>query len=335
MATKSSNRSIAWYRTPVEREVMQALNKRSDWKAFLQTGAHISLIVLTGAVAWQVQDRLYLLLPVLWLYGTFYVFLLNATHELSHNSVFKTRFLNDIFLRLFCFLGWRSYVMFWSSHAEHHKYTLHQPDDLEVVLPRALTLGEFLRTAFVDPWTFFATMKKTVELSMGRVSGEWEEYLIEMADEDKRHRLVNWARIQLVGHAVIVGVSVYFELWLLPVLTTFGVFYGGWLRFLCNNTQHTGLRDDVPDFRQCSRTVILNPFFRFLYWHMNYHIEHHMYAAVPCYNLGRLHEAIKHDLPESPRGLMAAWKEIIAIVKRQRLEPEYQYIPEMPQPVAV
>jgi len=122
---------------------------------------------------------------------------------------------------------------------------------------------------------------------------------------------------------------------LLPVLTTFAVFYGGWLRFLCNNTQHTGLSDEVLDFRLCTRTMILNPFFRFLYWHMNYHIEHHMYAAVPCYNLAKLHRAIRHDLPPSPSGLVAAWKEIIAIVKQQRVEPEYQYIPELPTRVAV
>ena len=74
--------------------------------------------------------------------------------------------------------------------------------------------------------------------------------------------------------------------------------------FLCNNTQHVGLQDNVPDFRLCTRTILLNLVVRFLYWHMNFHIEHHMYAAVPCYNLGRLHEAIKHNLPRSPNGLL-------------------------------
>jgi len=32
-----------------------------------------------------------------------------------------------------------------------------------------------------------------------------------------------------------------------------------------------------------------------------------MYAAVPCYNLAELHEAIKHDLPPTPDGLVAVW----------------------------
>ena len=30
---------------------------------------------------------------------------------------------------------------------------------------------------------------------------------------------------------------------------------------------------------------------------MNWHIEHHMYAGVPCYNLGKLYEEIKDDMP--------------------------------------
>ena len=75
---------------------------------------------------------------------------------------------------------------------------------------------------------------------------------------------------------------------------------------------------------------MLSPFVRFLYWHMNYHIEHHMYAGVPCYNLGKLHNLIKDDLQECPRGLLEAWKEIIGILKKQKVDPKYQYVPQLP-----
>lgn len=330
MTSDRSRRTIGWYRTAVPREAMQALNKRSDVKGLLQIGGHIALILLTGALAWQVQDRIYLLLPVLLLYGTFYVFILNATHEMCHNTVFRTRWLNAFFLRLFCFFGWRSHILFWASHAEHHKYTLHPPDDLEVVQPQLFGPKDFIRNGLIDPWTFVRTLQQTWRHSRGRLQGEWEHHLFPPAAAAQHRRLVRWARLLLTGHAAILGVSAYYGLWLLPVLTTFGVFYGGWLRFLCNNTQHTGLRDDVADFRQCTRTVILNPFVRFLYWHMNYHIEHHMYAAVPCYNLGKLHRLIQHDLPPCHRGLWPAWKEIIAILRRQRQDPAYQYVPPMP-----
>ncbi len=330
MSTERSARTIAWHRTPIERETLRALHRRSDLQAFLQVAGHLGLIALAGSIAWHVQDRLYLLLPALLAYGTCYVFLLNATHELSHNSVFKTRAFNTFFLRLFCFFAWRNHHLFWTSHAEHHKYTLHPPEDLEVVLPRQLQLSDFLRTAFVDPWTFYHTIKSTIRLARGHLEGEWETHLFPPTVTEKRSHLFHWSRFLLIGHTLIVGVSIYLGLYLVPVLTTFGAFYGGWLRFLCNNTQHTGLQDDIPDFRLCTRTIILNPFTRFLYWHMNYHIEHHMYAAVPCYNLGKLHQQIKHELPASPHGLVAAWQEIIAILKEQRQNPTYQYAPALP-----
>jgi hypothetical protein len=55
-----------------------------------------------------------------------------------------------------------------------------------------------------------------------------------------------------------------------------------------------------------------------------------MYAAVPCYNLGKLHELIKADLPPSPKGLIATWKELLPILKRQKADPKYQYVTPLP-----
>jgi fatty acid desaturase len=311
---------------------MQALNRRSDWKAFLQAGGHLGLLIATGALVWYASDKMawWVYLPLLFVYGTFYAFVLNGSHELSHNTVFKTRGLNAFFLSLFAFLGWRNQVMFWTSHEQHHKFTLYPPNDLEVALPIRLTLMGFFKVGFVDVWRLRDTLKTTVRISLGKLEGEWEHHLFPDTDTDNRRALVNSSRFLLAGHATIVGVSIYFDLWLLPVLTTFGSFYGGWLRYLCNNTQHAGLQDKVPDFRCSCRTVILNPFLKFLYWQMNYHIEHHMYAAIPCYNLGRLHREIQEDLPLCPVGLWAGWKDIIEIQKRQKVEPDYQYAPDLP-----
>ena len=36
--------------------------------------------------------------------------------------MFRTRPLSRFFLRALCFLGWRSHLMFWASHAAHHMY---------------------------------------------------------------------------------------------------------------------------------------------------------------------------------------------------------------------
>ena len=137
-----------------------------------------------------------------------------------------------------------------------------------------------------------------------------------------------------LGHVVLILISFYMGWWQLVILVTLGSFYGGFLFLLCNNAQHIGLSDNVEDFRLCTRTILLNPIIRFLYWHMNFHIEHHMYAAVPCYRLGRLHREMAYDLPPSPRGLISTWRQIIEILRRQREEPEYQFKPSLPNATA-
>ena len=335
---------ITWYRSPIDRAVLAELNQRSDLFGFLQSLGHLGLLALTGAAAWfSLQAGLWWgLLIALFLHGTFYAFLLNGFHELCHRTVFRTKFLNEFFLRVFSFLGWYNHVYFWASHQEHHKYTLHQPDDLEVVLPVDFTRKAFYQIALINPTGLFQRIKGVVRLSLGRLEGEegdWEYILFPPDATEKRRRLFNWARVLLVGHLLltVVSLTLHFTvvpgLWLLPVLVTLAPFYGGWLLFLCNNTQHVGLTDHIPDFRLCTRTFRVNPFVQFLYWHMNYHIEHHMYAAVPCYKLGKLHRAIEDDLPTIPVGIVATWREIAAILEKQREDPNYQHLPDAPNPV--
>ena len=67
----------------------------------------------------------------------------------------------------------------------------------------------------------------------------------------------------------------------------------------------------------------MNPVFRFLYWQMNWHVEHHMYAAVPFHALGKLHRLIAADTPKPNRSLASAWREIAACQRRQAGDPSY------------
>ena len=332
MPPKPASPRIPWYRSPVPRDVLTTLNQRSDGKGLVQTLGHLGLLVLTGAGAWYAATRLPL--PVfligLYIHGACWAFLLNGFHELCHKTVFKTKALNTSFLYIVSFLSWYNPVLFWASHQEHHKYTLYPPYDLEVVLPAKLTRVDFLKVAIVSPWDLVKRLKDYVRLSVGRLDGEWENALFPPSAVAERRALFNWARFHLVGQALIVVVSLYFGLWLVPLLVTLAPFYGGGLQWLCNNTQHTGLQDEVPDYRLCCRTILLNPFLRFIYWHMNYHTEHHMYAAVPCYNLAKLHAQVAPDLPHCPSGLVESWREIVAILKKQKIDPGYQYVAELP-----
>ena len=73
----------------------------------------------------------------------------------------------------------------------------------------------------------------------------------------------------------------------------------------------------------------LNPLFSFLYWRMEWHTEHHMYAGVPCYNLGKLYEEIADDMPE-PRTLIGAWREMRMVWRKQKEDPDYQFDTPLP-----
>ena len=55
----------------------------------------------------------------------------------------------------------------------------------------------------------------------------------------------------------------------------------GSIYYLFNTKQHIGLLDRVSYFRLSTRTIVLDPLLRFLYWHMSDSIEYHMYAAAP------------------------------------------------------
>jgi fatty acid desaturase len=338
MSEEIKSQPISWYRTPLDGEVMKRLHERSDFMGALQTLGYLGVIVATAGAALYSFSRWpwYVTVLLVFAHGTVFAFQINAVHELGHNTVFKTRWLNEVFVRLFAFLGWIHFKVFDASHTRHHRYTLHPPDDLEVVLPEKFLLRHFLKRGFVNIERMRIVAKEVVRLARGEFQGKWELFLFPESEPAKRRGVVNWARTLLIGHGLILALSVALgltiarEFLLVPMLSTFGTFYGQWLFFSCNSTQHIGLQDNVPDFRLCCRTFTLNPFVRLLYWQMNYHIEHHMYAAVPCYKLGQLHRLIEHDLPPSPRGIIATWKEIAAIQKRQKQDPDYQYVAPLP-----
>lgn len=330
--TRRRPKTVAWYRTKIDSAELKALHRRSDLRGAGQSLGYLAVITTTGSLAVYAADRWpwWVTLLLLFAHGTVFAFNINAVHELSHGTVFKTRKLNDVLAALFAFLGWVNHFKFDASHTQHHRFTLHPPDDLEVKLPIRLVVRDWLLAGFIDFKLMGFKVKELVRESRGIYRGEWEEHLFPASDPAKRQTPTRWARIVLFGHLAIIAISALNGWWMVPVVTTFAPFYGAWLFFLCNSTQHIGMQDHVADFRLCCRTFTTNPVVQFLYWHMNFHIEHHMYAAVPCYRLGKLHETLKSDLPPCPHGLAATWREIANIQTEQDRNPDYKFTPKLP-----
>ncbi len=328
---------IDWYRVPIPKETLQQLNCRSDLKGLLQSTGLLGLLVCTGGFSIYSVGRLpwWATLLSVFVHGTFFAFTLSGFHELVHGTVFRSKWLGDLVLKLYSLISMFHHVEFRESHRRHHRYTLHAPYDSEVVLPIKHTLVDFFKGAFVD-WRAWCIIRSHWRYATGKIDNPWVQKLFPASKPALRRELFNWSRLTLAVHTILViagialGIAIHPRWLLLPVLTTFARYYGRWLNFLLNDTQHVGLKDNVPDFRLCCRSVKVNPFFGFLHWQMQYHIEHHMYAGVPCYNLPRLNRIIRNHLPPPARGVIGAWRQIGKILDRQKTDPDYGYVPPLP-----
>jgi fatty acid desaturase len=224
------------------------------------------------------------------------------------------------------------------SHTYHHRYTLHPDGDREVLLPQTtgVTPITVIQLLTINVAGFVRVIGSALRMSIPRynmnVSGlrtsEWTRELFSLAPEIER-KAIRWARLTILLHLSIIAISAIFNAWWISIVLTSFLFFGNWLVFLVGRPMHIGLRDNVPDFRLCVRSNRLNPFTSFLYWRMNWHTEHHMFAGVPCYNLKKLAQEIAPDMPEL-RTLWACWREMLEIEKTQRIDPTYQFDTPLP-----
>ncbi|MBV7333501.1 fatty acid desaturase [Chloroflexi bacterium TSY] len=340
---------VEWYRCPIEGKKLRELSKRSDLQGWFQAGGHLALFAITGTLvylSWSQQNWLAFVVA-LFAHGTVGSFFVGvAPHELGHGTVFRTKWLNKFFMYLFSLMSWWDPFDYASSHTYHHRYTLHPEGDRENLLPLHPSVGStFLLQLFTvnlltQPGRTFgkggliSTIVVTIKSAFGIVGSEEvpiNEWLRALhKDQPAEHRRsIWWSRILLLFHGSVLVISIVTGLWVLPFIFTFFPFIANWLSYFVGLTQHCGLQDNVPDFRKSVRSMTLNPLAEFLYWRMNWHIEHHMYAGVPCYNLKKLYKEIAWDMPE-PRTLWSAWQEMLETWRRQQTDPDYQFDTPLP-----
>ena len=90
---------IKWYRVPVDKEKLKLLSQRSDLMGFKQSLLHLFLWVITGTVSYYFFKLEFWgeFIISLLLHGIIGSHFLHAHHELSHGTVFKTKYLNILF----------------------------------------------------------------------------------------------------------------------------------------------------------------------------------------------------------------------------------------------
>jgi len=332
---------INWYRCPIDKQVLSQLVKKSDMKGLFQSLGHLGLWVLTGSLSWAMftLGSWWGFLMALFLHGTVASYFTAPNHELCHRTVFNSPWLNEFFLRVFGLFGWNNFRVYRFSHNYHHRYTLFLAGDREEILPVTpslkvmyiLQLFTFNVFGGYQSRGLVPTVRGFFRIACDDFSNpfnSWGEELYQGHDS-QRKAAVRWARTVIVFHTMVIAGSLFIGQPILAVIISGSIFIGNWHRYFVGVTMHCGLQSGVSDFRKCARSVTLDPLSEFLYWHMNWHLEHHMFAAVPCYNLKALHQAVAHDMPE-PRTVFSAWKEMRDTWQRQKFEPDFTFDTPVP-----
>ena len=328
---------IPWYRTPIDKAKLRELTERSDAKAL----AHAVGFLLLYLASIALNLRFFLLgwwTPLV--AGCFlHAILVNfmgmgaAVHELSHGTAFRTKWLNALFLHLFAFLTWNNQLHFKESHSRHHLYTYFSDRDFEQRSePIPFGILDVVSWLTFDVRKFKQFMWANLNHAVGNFNVDFFYWCPLLPPRHKKsRRMMWWARATFAGHAALVAVFLALDAWILIYLVTFAYFFVTFWEHGTGIIQHMGLRGDVPDWRVNSYTIDLGPVLRFLYWNMNYHTEHHMYAGVPFYNLPRLRREIAWDLQKPIRGFLPALRHIVLVSRKQAADPGYRYTPEFPE----
>lgn len=310
--------SADWYRSPVPRSQLKELVARRNFPAARDTAVWLTLLVASGVSA-HLTYGTWWALPAFAFYGTLYGSVSDSRwHECSHGTAFKSRRANDVLYNVASFMAFREPVSWRWSHTRHHTDTIIVGSDPEIAVPRPTSLLVILSECFCIR-SAPGEIRKITPNCVGRVGAEEADYV-----PHDEHSKVFWSsRVFVAIWVATVGLSVATNSVEPLLLVGLPSFYGRWLLVVFGLTQHACLAEDVLDHRLNSRTITMGPILRFLYWNMNFHIEHHMYPNVPYHALPRLHGLVAGDMPPVYAGLRGAYREVIPALRRQAKDPTY------------
>lgn len=284
---------------------LQELNQRSNWAGLRQLTLHLGIIFLSGAV-WltQLEERWWLAIPALFLYGTSLATMFATLHECSHRTAFASQRLNDAVAWLAGLLCFYNSDFYRRYHKWHHRYTQIPGKDPELDDPKPTNWREYLWELSGLPW-WWGKLQTFWNLLLGRL--ERYPYITPEA----RSEVIRSARVQLLVYALAIALSLavgypwFLLAWVLPLAVGQPV-----LRFILL-AEHTNCSNDNNGLTNTRTTLTLWPI-RLLMWNMPYHTEHHLYPSIPFHALAKAHTLLKPHLGHCVAGYLQVHRQIVA-----------------------
>ena len=269
---------------------------KSDFHAWRLVLANWVLIAIVFALVAAYPNPLTVLLAMVLLAGR-QLGLSVLMHEAGHRTLFRTPWLNDVVGQWLCaapvFSNLPAYA---KGHLEHHRRAgTHDDPDLPNYASYPVSSKSFRRKVVRDltGQTGFKLLSAIARGASGIISTQKRESAWPFIQE-----LI--AQLALFSVLYAFGIGWAYLIWLGAFLTFFMLIIR--VRQVAEHAAVPDLYDRDP--RKNTRTVDA-PWWQKLVFApngVNYHMEHHFMASVPCYRLGALREHLKaqHALDNVP-----------------------------------
>jgi fatty acid desaturase len=260
----------------LSREELRALSRTTNWQGALMLAGDVGLLAAAFALAILWPGPITAVIAVPLIAGRQLAFAI-VMHDCAHNALFRSQWLNvlagnwiggaavDVPLGLY-----RDY------HLDHHRHAGTEKDPDQGLVRGYPVTRASLRRKFVRDLTGQTALKE--------VLAAWRR-------PDWKAKLPH-----LVFHAVLLaGLALAGAPWAYALWWVARIFVYPALMRLRNIGEH-GVAVDRYDLepRLNTHTTVARWFERLLVApnNVNYHLEHHMFAAVPPYNLPKLHRLL-------------------------------------------
>jgi fatty acid desaturase len=284
------------YRKALPQELVQRLARRSAWRASAAILQDVFVLILSISVALAFWPNPLIVGLAVIVIGTRQHALFVIAHDAAHYLLYDSRWLNDAVGRACSMVQGLSMRTYRVIHRLHHNnlYGELDPDTaLHGGYPRgrAYLVKKLLKdlsglTAW-KTYAYFLGGAPALNTATNKAVRPLDDTSAKFRDEARGDRnaviLFHLAALLLFG---LTGYLVqYLVLWILPLVTVVQAILR--LRAI---SEH-GATTDFSSPLTAARTNVAPAWLEWLLFphHVNYHIEHHLYASVPQYNLRRLH----------------------------------------------
>ena len=284
------------FRKALPREVVQRLTRRSPWRAtfaVLHDVLILAAAIAAGLYFWP--NPLIILLSVV-VIGTRQHALFVIAHDAAHYLLYDNRLLNDAVGRACAMLQGLSMCTYRVIHRMHHN-NLYGELDPDTALHGGYPRGRAYLVKKLLKDLSGLTAWKTYAYFLGgapalNTSTKVAVRPLDDTSAKLRKEALQDRNLVIAFHVLLLGVFAwsgyllqYLVLWVLPLVTVVQAILR--LRAIAEH----GATTDFSSPLTAARTNVAPAWLEWLIFphQVNYHIEHHLYASVPHYNLPALH----------------------------------------------